>query len=177
MLAFSEVSGCVGGVDEIEDSVSMAAQVVFAGSRHEAPSAVFLISRELPSQGAMLAPSCESHEAPVILLVTAQTLSPPLLMNTQTQSQPEKIVLIPPTHEQSVFSFHVEESLMPSFQEFLRGKGLTPWRPPVTLENKQGPDGSQIIQIDFETDKKQSELEALAAEFLRASNAAESIRA
>ena len=74
------------------------------------------------------------------------------------------IVLIPPTHEQSVFSFHVEESLAPGFLAFLKAQGLTPWRPPVALD-KDGADGEQLVQLEFESNLPQDQLEALVEEY------------
>lgn len=75
------------------------------------------------------------------------------------------INLIPPTHEQSVFTFHVEESLTTRFLEHLMLKGLTPWRPPVPLE-KDAPDGEQIIQIEVETTATEAMLQDLINAFL-----------
>src|SRR4051812_29436739 len=59
------------------------------------------------------------------------------------QSQP--IILIPPTHEQSLFSFHVEESPAEGFVDFLKQKGFVLWRPP-TEQEKTGPDGRKVIE-------------------------------
>ncbi len=75
------------------------------------------------------------------------------------------IVLIPPTHEQSVHTFHVEEPLVTRFVEHLAQKGLTPWRPPSPLE-KDSPDGAQLIQVEVETTSTQAMLQNLIDEFL-----------
>jgi hypothetical protein len=75
------------------------------------------------------------------------------------------IQLIPPTHEQSVFTFHVEERLATRLLEHLKVKGLEPWRPPAPLE-KEAPDGEQIIQIEVETAATEAMLQDLIDEFL-----------
>ena len=75
------------------------------------------------------------------------------------------INLIPPTHEQSVFTFHVEEKLVNRFLDRLELKGLTPWRPPTPLE-KDAPDGEQVIQIEVETTATEAMLQDLINEFL-----------
>lgn len=82
-------------------------------------------------------------------------------MNTSTFP----IVLIPPTHEQSVFTFHVEEPLVTRFVEYLGQKGLTPWRPPTALE-KSAPDGADLMQVEVETTSTQAMLQNLIDEFL-----------
>lgn len=78
----------------------------------------------------------------------------------------DPIILIPPTHEQSVYSFHVEEKLLTRFLEFLEQKGLTPWRPPVNLE-KENEDAESLVQVDIETEATHAMLEDLKAEFLK----------
>ncbi|TDU71172.1 hypothetical protein EI77_02294 [Prosthecobacter fusiformis] len=75
------------------------------------------------------------------------------------------IVLIPPTHEQSIFAFHVEEPLVRRFLEYLEQKGLTPWRPPAPLE-KTAEDGADMIQIEVETKSTEGMLQDLINEFL-----------
>ena len=86
---------------------------------------------------------------------------PPISMQTQTDS----IILIPPTHEQSIYSFHIEEPLVTRFVEFLGQKGLKPWRPPVPLE-KAGPNGEPLIEVDVESPSTQAMMEQLITEFL-----------
>ncbi|HEY1082795.1 MAG TPA: hypothetical protein VGE29_11060 [Prosthecobacter sp.] len=78
----------------------------------------------------------------------------------------DPIILIPPTHEQSVYSFHVEEPLVTRFVEFLAQKGLSPWRPPVPLE-KTGPNDEPLIQVDVESPATQAMMEDLKREFLK----------
>lgn len=82
-----------------------------------------------------------------------------------TSSPASAITLIPPTHEQSVFAFHVEESLATRFIEHLEQKGLTPWRPPVPLE-KEDAEGESIIQIEVESTSTQEMMQNLVDEFL-----------
>lgn len=79
--------------------------------------------------------------------------------------QPEKIILLPPTHEQSTPSFHVEGSLADSFLEFLKTKGITAWQPPEKLD-KQGPDNRRIVEIEIEANTSPAMLEGLIREFL-----------
>ncbi len=82
-----------------------------------------------------------------------------------TTSQTEEIVLIPPTHEQSVYSFHVEEELVEPFLAFLQSHGMTPWRPPED-QNKTGPHGHRIVQVEVDTETSQGTLEGLVQMFL-----------
>ncbi len=80
--------------------------------------------------------------------------------------QPERIAIIPPTHEQSLFSFHVEQDLANSFLLHLKAQGLTPWRPPIVQE-KEGPHGFGVTQIEVDTKRSQKDLEEMVAGFLR----------
>lgn len=75
------------------------------------------------------------------------------------------ITLIPPDHEQSVFTFHVEEPLVHRFIEHLAHKGLVPWRPPVNVE-KAAPDGEPLIQVEVDTASTEEMLQDLINEFL-----------
>ncbi|MBB5038713.1 hypothetical protein [Prosthecobacter dejongeii] len=77
----------------------------------------------------------------------------------------ESILLIPPTDEQSVFSFHLVESLLPRFITFLEQKNLTPWRTPTALD-KTGPDGQPLYQVDVDSPATQAMMEDLRQEFL-----------
>ncbi len=79
--------------------------------------------------------------------------------------QPERIILIPPTHEQSTPSFHVEGSLAKSFLEFLKSKSITAWQPPESL-GKRGPDHRPVVQIEIEAGTSPNMLEGLIGEFL-----------
>ncbi len=77
----------------------------------------------------------------------------------------DSIILIPPTHEQSVHSFHIEEPLLSRFLEFLSGKGLSPWKPPVELD-KNSENGEPLIQVDVESKSTPAMMEDLKKEFL-----------
>ncbi|SKB01000.1 hypothetical protein SAMN02745166_03281 [Prosthecobacter debontii] len=77
----------------------------------------------------------------------------------------DPIILIPPTHEQSVYGFHVEERLLTRFLEFLEQKGLSPWRPPVPLD-KNDANEQPLIQVDVESKATQAMMEDLKTEFL-----------
>ncbi len=79
--------------------------------------------------------------------------------------QPEKIILLPPTHEQSTPSFHVEGTLADSFLAFLKTHNITAWQPPEKLE-KRGPDNRRIVEIEIEADTPPAMLEGLIKKFL-----------
>lgn len=80
--------------------------------------------------------------------------------------QPEKIILIPPTHEQSVSTFHVEQDLAEAFLDFLEEKEVTPWQPPGPID-KRGPDNKPIIEIEIDVKElSQAKLEGWIAEFM-----------
>jgi len=79
--------------------------------------------------------------------------------------QPQKIILIPPTHEQSTPSFHVEGSLAGAFLDFLSSKGITAWQPPEVM-GKRGPDHQPIVEIEIEANTSEEMLEGLIEEFL-----------
>lgn len=80
-------------------------------------------------------------------------------------TQPERIILLPPTHEQTTPSFHVEGGLAEDFVTFLKLKGHSPWQPPETLD-KKGPDGRQLVEVTLEANTPLSALEQLQKEFL-----------
>lgn len=79
--------------------------------------------------------------------------------------QTQKILLFPPTHEQSTPCFHVERCLALPFLTFLRAKGLDAWQPPEVLE-KRGPDEENVVEISVEANTPQQLLEGLKDEFL-----------
>lgn len=79
--------------------------------------------------------------------------------------QTQKIVLFPPTHEQSLPTFHVERTLALAFLCFLRNKVLDAWQPPEVLD-KQGPDQRNVVEISVEANVPLRLLEGLMAEFL-----------
>jgi hypothetical protein len=75
------------------------------------------------------------------------------------------IIVIPPTHEQTTPSFHIEGGLAAAFLEFLKTKGITAWQPPEKLETK-GEDHRSIVEVEIEAGTPLSKLEALAEAFL-----------
>ncbi len=79
--------------------------------------------------------------------------------------QPEKIILFPPTHEQTTPSYHVEGNIAPAFIEFLESKGVTIWQSPQLLE-KRGPGDHPIVEIEIEAGTSVPLLERLIDEFL-----------
>lgn len=87
--------------------------------------------------------------------------------------QPEQIIVIPPTHEQTAPAFHVAGSLISDFYSFLQTRGLTAWEPPRQLE-KTGPDQLPVIEIEVEAGTPTSEMEHIVSEFL-AMHTAESV--
>lgn len=84
--------------------------------------------------------------------------------------QHQKIILIPPTHEQTPPSFHVEGSLAEAFLGFLKDKGIEAWQPPEVLE-KKGPDDRRTVEIAIEAETPLPQLEALMEEFLASGEA------
>ena len=85
--------------------------------------------------------------------------------------QKQKIILLPPTHEQTLPAFHVEGCLADAFLAFLKEKGVEAFQPPETLE-KRGPDHHRTVEISVEAGTSMNLLEKLMGEFL-ASEAAE----
>jgi hypothetical protein len=79
--------------------------------------------------------------------------------------QNQKIVLFPPTHEQTPPTFHVEGSLADPFLSFLKDKGVEAWQPPEVLE-KRGPDDLRTVEIAVEAETPMHLLESLMEEFL-----------
>jgi hypothetical protein len=79
--------------------------------------------------------------------------------------QNQKIILIPPTHEQTPPSFHVEGSLAEAFLAYLKCRGIEAWQPPEVLE-KTGPDNLRIVEIAVEAETPLPHLQALMDEFL-----------
>lgn len=83
----------------------------------------------------------------------------------KTDNQPERLIVLPPTHEQSTPSYHVVKGLAAPFLAFLKTKGVTAWQPPEVLE-KHGPGSDQIVEIEIEAGTPVSRLEAYMHEFL-----------
>ncbi len=88
--------------------------------------------------------------------------------------QPEPIIVIPPTHEQTAPAFHVAGSLISDFYTFLLTRGFTAWEPPRQLE-KIGPDHLPVVEIEVEAGTPPSEMERIIAEFT-ALHATESVK-
>jgi hypothetical protein len=86
--------------------------------------------------------------------------------------QNQKIILLPPTHEQTPPSFHVEGSLAERFLAFLKSRGVEAWQPPEVLE-KTGPDAQQTVEIAVEPETPLPHLETLMKEFLGAKREAD----
>lgn len=78
--------------------------------------------------------------------------------------QSQDIILLPPTHEQSVYTFHVAEPLAEKFLLHLRSQGVTPWRP-VTPQPKLAPDASPVVQIEIDVAIGEQKLRELIASF------------
>jgi len=79
--------------------------------------------------------------------------------------QKQKIILLPPNHEQTLPSYHVEGSLADVFLAFLKSKGVEAWQPPEVLE-KRGPDALQTVEIGVEAETSMKLLQELMDEFL-----------
>jgi hypothetical protein len=80
--------------------------------------------------------------------------------------QAQKIVLIPPTHEQSTPSFHVTDELLEPFMEYLGGHGIhIVGQPPEPL-GPMGPQGCELDEIEIEEGTSMPKLETLMNEFL-----------
>jgi hypothetical protein len=80
--------------------------------------------------------------------------------------QPESIVLIPPTHEQSNPSFHLAADELDPFLEFLREKRVAlVGKPPASL-GPLGPNGCELLEIEAEAGSPMPRLEGALREFL-----------
>jgi len=84
--------------------------------------------------------------------------------------QPEPIVLIPPTHEQSTPSFHVQESLFEPFIHYLRTHGVHVTEEPEVL-GPLGPHNSLLHEIEIEAGTPLPRLETLMHDFLKSHHA------
>lgn len=79
--------------------------------------------------------------------------------------QPERIILLPPTHEQSLPTFHVIGPISEDFLKFLEEKAVQVVQPPEVLE-KRGPGDHPIVEIEVESGTAVAMLEGLIPEFL-----------
>lgn len=79
--------------------------------------------------------------------------------------QPEKVILIPPNHEQSWPSFHVEEALLSALLAHLKANGIEPMQEPEPLGDL-GPKGNSLYEVEVSDDHKVPELEKVLTSFL-----------
>jgi len=78
--------------------------------------------------------------------------------------QPEQIILLPPTHEQSNPSFHIAATIADAFLSFVSEKNIPTWRTPLQLE-KTGPDGQRLVEVEVEAGTPVASLEKLMNDF------------
>lgn len=110
---------------------------------------------DAPQEEFISSESCPSHTDP-----QARPSTEP---SPEIQRQP--VILLPPTHEQSNPSFHVQGSLAKDFIRFLGKHDISAWEP-VSKIPKLGTDHKRIVEIDIESDTPTDKLEALIKEFL-----------
>ena len=79
--------------------------------------------------------------------------------------QPERIILLPPTHEQSLPTYHVVGPISEDFIKFLEEREISIPQPPQVLE-KRGPGDHPIVEIQVESGTQVAMLERLIPEFL-----------
>jgi hypothetical protein len=79
--------------------------------------------------------------------------------------QPEKIVLLPPSHE-SLPSFHVQAELLPAFLDHLANSGIKTPEPPEP-QGTLGPGGIPVVEIDIEEGTSLKRLQEVLDEFLK----------
>jgi hypothetical protein len=79
--------------------------------------------------------------------------------------QPEKIILLPTTHE-SLPSYNVHRELLSSFLDHLAKSGIKVVEPPEAQgDSKQGP--VSVVGVDVQEDTPISRLQEVLDEFLR----------
>lgn len=90
-------------------------------------------------------------------------------MNTPDLSslQPERIILLPPNHEQSWPSFHVEEELLPSLLSHLETHHIELAQEPELLGHL-GPKAHNLYEVKVSDDYSEEELEEVLSSFLDA---------
>jgi hypothetical protein len=84
--------------------------------------------------------------------------------------QSQKIILLPPTHEQSLPSFHLREDLLTGFLAYLEEHGFNVVEEPEPLGNL-GPDSAPLIEVKIEANTPVDKLEAAMEDFLRGQSA------
>jgi hypothetical protein len=77
--------------------------------------------------------------------------------------QPEKIILLPPTHE-SLPSFHVQGELLPSFLDHLANSGIKVSEPPEPQGNLE-PGATSVVEIDVQEGTSLKRLQGVLDEF------------
>jgi hypothetical protein len=76
----------------------------------------------------------------------------------------QRIVLLPPTHEQSLPTFHVEESLLEGFLEFLKARGFKLGQPPEAL-GRLDKGGVPFVEVELEANTPMPDLERALQDF------------
>jgi hypothetical protein len=79
--------------------------------------------------------------------------------------QPEKIILLPTTHE-SLPSFHVQRELLSSFLDHLAKSGIKVVEPPEAQGDPRQ-EAVSIVGVDVEEDTPTRRLQEVLDEFLR----------
>lgn len=89
-------------------------------------------------------------------------------MSTQDSAsqQPQKIILIPPNHEQSWPSFHVEEALLAPLLAHLKDNDIEPMQEPEALGDL-GPKGNSLFEVEVSDSYKVDQLEQVLSSFLQ----------
>lgn len=82
----------------------------------------------------------------------------------ERDTQPERILLIPPSEEQAWPSFHVKADLLRAFLEHLAGSGIRTVQPPEPL-GRLGPGNSALWEIEIEEEHTVEELKAVLTNF------------
>jgi hypothetical protein len=83
----------------------------------------------------------------------------------EPEKQPEKIVLLPPSHE-SLPSFHVQAKLLPAFLDHLAKSGIKTVEPPEP-QGKPGPEANDVVEVDIEEGTSLKRLQEVLDEFLK----------
>ncbi len=78
--------------------------------------------------------------------------------------QTEPIILISPTHEQSIFTFQLQKKWELHFLAFLKKRGITPWRSPAT-QDLEGPDGNSVVEVEVDVKESEEAMQRLLDEF------------
>jgi hypothetical protein len=84
-------------------------------------------------------------------------------MSTLHQSQ--SIILIPPNHEQSWPSFHVEHKFLQPLLDHLKTYGIEPMQGPEPLGDI-GPEGCVLYEVEVSDDYAVAELEGILLSFM-----------